>query len=196
MTRKSLQRGLAVAVLALFALRIWSVSQSWQDYSRWFAEFRRASTVIDRGSRLLIVQSPIPAQRRKLPGVPPELAIVRPELFAHMGALAVIDRSAFFPYLFTQATPLGVTGRNEAVAQTASDPIVPRVLRLSADPRAAHLFDSQTDIYGQLPYWRDWPRTFDYVLWIDFGNAPKHELKQLKPEAVGSFFTIYRVLRK
>ncbi len=35
----------------------------------------------------------------------PCLGKLQPVVFWHMGALAVIDRSAVYPYLFTEATP-------------------------------------------------------------------------------------------
>jgi hypothetical protein len=61
----------ATAVLLMLGLRIWTVSQSWRDYDRWFAEFRRAAAVITPGSRLLVVEGPMTEDNQRLPDVPP-----------------------------------------------------------------------------------------------------------------------------
>jgi hypothetical protein len=195
-SRKWLKCGLGMAALVFFAVRISTVSQSWRDYDRWFSEFRRASAVIVPGTRLLIVEAPTPADKQRLPGVSPLLARLQPVLFWHMGALAVIDRSAFFPYLFTEASPVTVTARSQAMSQAVAIPITPAELVKSADPGEAKSLDIRPDVYGQRPYWRDWPQTFDYVLWIDFGRSPKPGPKQLVPVASGSFFEIYKIVKR
>jgi hypothetical protein len=195
-TSKPLLRGLSLAMIVLFGLRIVAVSRSWHDYDRWFDEFRRASAVISPGSRLLIVETPLIDKRPQLSGVPIFSASLQPQIFHHMGALAVIDRSAFFPYLFTGPTTVHMTPVNQTVSQTVSDPITPDELVRSANPATAKSTYSEPDIYGQLPHWRDWPRTFDYVLWMDFGEIPKPELQELRLVERGSLFTLYKVVKR
>jgi hypothetical protein len=194
---KQLVRGFAVIAAFLFCLRIAAVSQSWQQYDRMFDEFRRASAVMPAGSRLLIVETPLAPdeERPAFPGVPRQFANVQPKIFHHMGALAVIDRSAYFPYLFTQATTIDAAPRNHAVAQTAAVPITPDELALSTEPGHAEQLDREPDIYGQLSHWRRWPETFDYVLWLDFSGKPKPQLQQLTGAASGSYFELYRINR-
>jgi hypothetical protein len=68
----------------------------------------------------------------------------------------------------------------------------------SVDPGRVQPRDSaliSTNLLLEPPYSRNWPQTFDFVLWIDFGSAPKPELRNLQPVASGSFFEIYRVVR-
>ena len=190
------RNALVTMALVLLTVRVWTVTETWQDYGHWFNEFRDASKVISPGSRLMVVESDIPEKRRELPGVPRILAFIDPLVFSHMGALAVIDRSAYFPYLFTQATPLAVTQRNRSVAQTVSDPISPLAMILTSNPRTERMVVIKRDYYGQMPYWRNWPRTMDYVLWIDFGTAKNFHFRPLKLAAAGSFFRIFRVIRK
>jgi hypothetical protein len=52
---------IAAVALGILGVRVWTVSQAWRDYDRWFAEFRTASAVIAQGARLLVVQ---PRHRR------------------------------------------------------------------------------------------------------------------------------------
>src|SRR5579863_3386278 len=108
---------LAALALSVLGLRIWTVTQSWRDYDRQFAEFRAAARVIAPGSRLMIVERL--ASRRIVPlvGVPADLAVLQRVVFIHMAALAVIDRSAFVPYLFTGWTTIAVAPHNRQIAQ-------------------------------------------------------------------------------
>jgi len=186
---------IAGAALLAFGLRIWSVSQTWRDYDRLFSEFRTASAVITPGARLLIVEAPIAEQNRRLPGVPTGFAKLQPVAFIHMGALAVLDRAAFFPYLFTGWTTVAPTLRNEPVAQAVAVPMTPEELVMSADPEQAKTLDTSPNFLGERPYGRNWPETFDFVLWMDFGGARKPDITQLLPLKTGSFFNIYRIVR-
>lgn len=191
---RKLATPIAAAALLVVSLRVWSVSQAWRDYDRWFAEFRTASAVIAPGARLLVVEAPVPDEKRKLPGVPESLANVQWITFTHMAALAVIDRAAFFPYIFTGWTTVDVAPRNKVVSQREGAPMTPEAFIESANPEQATSLDTGPDSGGERPYWRNWPETFDFVLWIDFAKGPKPELKQLQPLANGSFFDIYRVV--
>ena len=192
---KQLVHGIAAVATVLFGLRVLAVSQSWQEYDRWFGEFREAAAVIPAGSRLLVVQTPLGEQMPGLPGVSRLLASLQPSLFHHMGALAVLDRSVFFPYLFTQAATVDVAPRDKEIAQTRAEPVTPADLVLAADPARAQFLYGLPDVYGQPPYWRHWPQSFDYVLWIDFSGKAKPYVEQLIPAHAGSFFEIYRIQR-
>jgi len=200
-TRRWLPPGLSGLALAGFGLRIWTVSESWQDYDRFFNEFRAASAVIAPGSRLLVVETMTPSDDTiasdavSLPGASPLFAKIQPMVFWQMGALAVIDRSAFFPYLFTEASPLAVTPRNRDISGWGM-PVTPDDLEKSTDPKQAASLDGVRDLYGQRMYWRDWPRTFDYVQWIHFGAEPKPRPAVLKPLASGSVFDIYQIIKQ
>jgi hypothetical protein len=184
----------AGAALIVLGLRDWSVSQAWYDYDRWFAEFRAASAVIAPGARLLVVEAPMPEQQQ-LPGVPASLATVQWRSFSHMAALAVIDRAAFFPYIFTGWTTIDAAPRNRAVAQSEGAPMTPEELLKSVEPKEAKSLYIGPDTVGALPYWRNWWENFDFVLWMDFGGTDAPGLKQLSLVTSGSFFHIYRVVR-
>jgi hypothetical protein len=193
--RKRVIFPIAAVALTVFGVRIWTISQAWHDYDRWFAEFRSASEAIAPGARVLVVSAP-PAEPRKLPGIPESLAVLQWRLFHHMPSLAVIDRAAFLPSVFTGWKTLEVTPRNRQISQLGgSVPITPELLMESLDPERARAHNDVSNSPIEPPYWRNWPQTFDFVLWIDFGDAPKPELRELQPVARGSFFEIYRVVR-
>jgi len=113
----------------------------------------------------------------------------------HMGALAVIDRAAFFPYLFTGWTTVAPSRRNADVAQAVAVPVTPEELAKSAHTEQAKMPDTGPNFLGERPYWRNWPETFDFVLWMDFGELAKPDVKQLIPLKRGSFFEISRIVR-
>ena len=56
--------------------------------------------------------------------------------------------------------------------------------------------DTGANFLGERPHWRNWPETFDFVVWIDFAKAPKPELRQLRSRANATFLEIYRVVRQ
>jgi hypothetical protein len=196
-SRKPVVFPIVAVALTIFGVRIWTVSQAWGDYDRWFAEFRSASAAIAPGARVLVVESP--TEPRKLPGIPESFAVLQERLFHHMPSLAVIDRGAFLPSVFTGWKTLEVTARNRQISQLGGwDPITPELLIESVGPEQPDTRDEHPNSMNLLiepPYWRNWPQTFDFVLWIDFGNAAKPALRNLQPVASGSFFEIYRVLR-
>jgi hypothetical protein len=194
MSRKKAVVSFAAAASLVLGLRVWTVTQTWCDYDRWFTEFREVSAVVPPGARLLVVETPLPGQKQ-LPSVPSPLAKFESFPFIHMAALAVIDRAAFFPYLFTGWTTIDVTAKNEALAQRQAVPATPEELAKSADPDEAGTPDTGPNFLGERPYWRDWPQAFDAVLWIDFAKAWRPKLKQLSDLAGGTFFDIYGVVR-
>ncbi len=183
----------AAIAFCVLGLRIWAVSQSWRDYDRQFAEFRAASRVIAPGSRLMIVEGAIPEGAARLPGVPRFFAVRHREAYWHMPELAIIDRSIFVPDVFTGWSTIDVTPRNRDVAEPIGLPATPEELRRGADPTKRQSLDARRNIFGERPYWWDWPDQFDYLLWIDFGSPPKDVPSHLHLLVAGSFFEIFRI---
>jgi hypothetical protein len=182
----------AAAALALFGLRIWTVSVTWRDMGDRFAEFRDAAKTLPEGTRLLVAQGPMPEAAQAIPGLSPMLAARQPQQFWHVPELAVIDRSVLVPYLFTGWTPVQVTARNADRQQSQSMPVTPWALAESVspdwDPASA-----PANAYGEPAYWLDWQRKFDYALVIDFGEPLPEDLAMLQPVASGSYFHLYRI---
>ena len=186
--------GFAAIAVVLLGVRVWAVSESWRDTDRRYAEFRTASRVITPGARLLIVGDD-PSDGRPFEGVPSFLARQWDETFSHMAALAVIDRAAFIPSLFTGATPIRPTPRNAGLYHTQTTPLSPEALFQSMTSQQMSSLDVQPNFLAEWPYWGSWPKTFDFVLWIDFGQTPTPDWAPLQPVAGGSLFRLYRVVR-
>jgi hypothetical protein len=184
----------AAMALALLGIRVWTVTESWREADRRFEEFRTAAKAIAPGARLLVV-APSPGEARPLPHVPVALAGERDEIFTHMAALAVIDRSAFIPYLFTGWTPMVPTARNAGLFQSQAVPLSPEALRESAHVAPDDPAYARRDFLGERPYWGNWPEHFDFVLWMDFAQRPDTEGLPLDLAASGDFFGLYRVTR-
>ncbi len=192
--RRSVIAGFAVVALALFGTRLWLVSQVWRDADRHFAEFRAASRALPEGARLLVVQTSIAWNDGFIEGISPYLAIREKPTYYHMPLLAVIDRSAFIPYLFSGWTPVHPSARNVGRFRTVDSPIAPQDLIDGASSAGTEPSATSLNVLGEPPYWRDWPRKFDYVLWIDFDPPSTPPAPHLQPYADGSFFRIYRVV--
>lgn len=171
------------AGLVLVGARIWTISESWRGYDAQYSEFRHASEAIDPGARLLVVQD------------------VRDEGFStaywHVAALAVIDRSVFLPTLFTDRTaqPVHATAAYEAIDTPFGSPITPELLRIGADPdKAARLAGARLPT-GERIYWANWPKNFDFLLYVHFGTGENPMPERLRRVHAGSFFDIYRIVR-
>jgi hypothetical protein len=191
MPRRRAIGAFAAAALALLGWRVWAVSQAWHEQDARLAEYRAAATAITPGARLLVIEpslyrSPDAREQAMAPAT-------REELYWHMSELSVIDRAAFVPYLFTGWTPVQAAPRNAAVSQSAGAPLEPE--RLAISRTAETDSDVNPNPFGGPLYWRGWPNTFDFLLWIDFGLPPTATIPGLEPVAQGSFFHIYRIVR-
>lgn len=192
--RRGVIAGFAVVALILLGTRLWVVSQVWRDAAQRFTEFRAASRVIPDGARLLVVEAPIVWNDRRFEGIAPYFAIREEPTFYHMPLLAVIDRGAFLPYLFSGWTPVGPSLRNADRFRTYGAPITPKMFIEGDSPASERSHADSPDSVGQLQYWRDWRQKFDDVLWIDFNPPRAPPAQGLQLRASGSFFRIYRIV--
>jgi hypothetical protein len=186
---------LTSVALALLATRVWSVMQTWGDYDNRLAELRTATSVIQPGSRLLVVQAPMTEADRAIPGMPTAFGIRSETAYWHMPAFAVIDRSAFIPYLFTGWTTVKPAQRNTGLFRSEGTPLTPPDLVQGKTDIPAAMIRYSTDYLSDRPYWENWPKNFDYVLSIDFKRRSIAEIGNLDSVAEGSFFELYHVVR-
>jgi hypothetical protein len=177
---------LACAAAVIFGARILNITLEWRQADREFSEFRAATVVIPKGAALLPVQI---RDAHFVTGVPRfEYA------YWHLAALAVIDRSVFMPFLFTDPTkqPIRAAPRRKSIDAPFGAPITYRQLESGiAGGNGAVL--RQFGNSAAHPFWANWPENYDYVLVTHFGVGGNPVPNLLIPVQEGSFFTIYKV---
>ena len=183
----------ASLALALLATRVWAVSQDWRDMNEQVIELRAALQTVPEGIRLLIVESD-EVDQQPIAMVPPFVARRAVTEYWHLPTLAVIDRNAFVPSLFTGWYPIEPSARNIGMARIMFSSLSPQELaeRAHTPPDSASLFER--DPLGEPPCCLDWSEIYDFVLWIDLGKPPRTLLPELQPWTSGSFFHIYRIV--
>lgn len=178
--RMAMSVGCAAAVL--LTARIVDVTTAWQAVDRDYAEFRSAISRIEPGASLLPVQIRNAAQdggTRRFD-----------EAYWHMATLAVIDRSAFVPTLFTDPAKQPVRA---APARAAMDTEFGAPIDLPLLVDSAHGGHAVAGGLGMKPFWQGWPKRYDYVLITHFGARGNPLPGFLAAVYEGSFFTVYSV---
>ena len=144
---------LAVAAFAaLLALRATTVADRLAEADREVDELRAAAATIEEGARVLPVMtstrgSSLPASH-----------------YWHALAYLTIDRSAFYPLLFSFFN-VAVVPEYRSSSAPATSPVP---LEELDTPRGATEQDAAPS--GQRIYWRNWRTDFDYVIVFDFGQ--------------------------
>jgi hypothetical protein len=149
--------------------------------------FRLVSTAVapvamPRGMRLLVAQSPIS---------PGDVPMRRATL--HVALLAVVDRDAFVPYLFTSFMTV-----RPAAAMVASSTPFGSPLSLSDIQAGLGRHDApgaaQGDGLGGRIYWMGWENKFDYLLYEHFDNRPPALPANLRLVSTSSVADLYRIV--
>jgi hypothetical protein len=176
---RALPRGLAAFALALAAAVLWlrvsDISSRLTQADREIVELRAASSVVDEGARVL------PAVVDDRGGTLPARS------YWHAAAYLTIDRSAFFPLLFSFFN-IGVTPEYTGSAAPATSPV--RLDELDPPPGGLQHRRVIRDIF-----WQNWRRDFDYVLLFDFGDASVRIPEGLTLVRRGTVFAIYKIDR-
>lgn len=179
-----MERVLAGALLGLFlmltAIRSVGIATELRTGDEQIAEVRKVVAAMPRGMRLLFVDTASGED-----GVPYWATL-------HIGMVAVIDRDAFVPNLFTGQG----TVRPAPAMRTSSTPHGPP-LSLSElmdgfgrkdDPAG----DQGNGLGGRI-YWLDWQDKFDYVLIEHFGTRPVAVPNILHLVATSPVADLYRI---
>ncbi|WP_422366652.1 hypothetical protein [Pelagibius sp.] len=111
--------------------------------------------------------------------------------FVHSGSLAAIERGMFVPLLFTATSLVEAAPARAALDVPQGWPVPRQALeqgrdRVLADPAGRH--------DPAHAYWNDWPRHFDYLLWLRSGTATLDELGGLERVATSEVFILYRII--
>jgi len=176
---------IACAAIAMFVLRTAVVSQSWADLDRNFMEFRKASAAIETGSRILGIsdEEDLPPGKMPLYGMQ----------YWHLAALAVIDRSAFLPTMFTGHIGLRAAPALQQIDTPVGTPVTRMLLREGIDPKTSRFpLGLHFSRYIWI-YWTGWPDQFDYAVSVRFENRENPSPEHLQPVERRDVFDIYRI---
>ena len=183
-----LARGMACAAIAVFCLRTGVITHEWAAFDRRFEEFRSASAAIEPGKRILVVEDK--------EDIPPDKVALYGMQFWNMPALAVIERSAFLPYLFTGHVGIHAAAAVQEIDTPTGTPISRHMLEEGIDPTTS-LFPLGYPINSYTKaFWTGWPAHYDYVVAIRFANEENPAPAYLKRIRSGSFFDIYDVVKR
>jgi len=173
-----------IATVALIVVRTAAISVEWREIDAHFSEFRKGLASVDRGARLLPVKGDTAQPEGKWP-----FFYMR---FWHMASLAVIERSAFVPTLFTGHTMVDSSESVKHIDTPVGNPVLPDALVSGADAAKSPIPLGYAFERYVRAYWVGWPRTFDYAFVIHFLDEPNPSPRYLIPVRRGTFFDIYR----
>ncbi len=167
----------AAAFAAVVAVRTATVADRLAAADREIVELRMASAAMEEGARVL-----------------PAIASARSDSlpqhnYWHALAYLTIDRSAFYPLLFSF---FNVAVRPEYGPSSAPATSPVPLEELDA-PRGAT--EQARRPSGQRIYWTNWRTDFDYVVLLDFGQPATGLPEGLDFVRRGAIFAIYRVVR-
>ena len=183
-TTPRMERGVAAAVLGGFlvltAVRSVGIAAELQAGDAQIAEVRQVVAAMPRGKRLLLMDTATAGRAL------PYWATL------HIGMVAVIDRDAFVPNLFTGQG----TVRPAPAMRASSTPYGPPLsvadlmdgLGRTDDPAG----DTGDGMGGRV-YWLGWQGKFDYVLIEHFGSRPAVPPGVLRLVASSSVADLYRI---
>jgi hypothetical protein len=172
------------AALVMILLRTAYIATVWDAAERDLAAVRRAVASVEPGSAILPVEYEISPVNRSIAPMGRLLGGTTPN-FWHYPALAVVDRKAFIPWLFSAPgkQPLKVIAPWNEISADEGQP-----------PSAGVLF---TTTAGLLKNWRS---RFDYVLLLNAdmdSNGPNIDLvPELSLVTDQGFARLYRILRR
>lgn len=171
-------RSILFVSIIMTCLKIYFINDKWERLGLQYQEFQNSMQNIDLGAKVLTIQ-----KNSK------NFIVYDQNLYHHISALAVIERSCFWPNLFTSnLTPIYPTVKTKHIDSPLS-------AQLSLD----NLLDKNAkngEYYGKgdIVYWENWTQDFDYLISIRFKDLSIIDIKNLKLKFRGSFFDIYQIV--
>jgi hypothetical protein len=177
----------AVAVVTLFVIRTSEVTTIWYAHNRDLAELRDVISEVEPGSRVLVAtvddNEVAPAERGLLRR---QYLSDGTRLDGHTAALLLIERDAFWTFLFANPDQQPIELRSpyrEIAAQTIGMPTI-RLLSASS-PVAA-------DLPG-FPMEGRWSCCYDYVLLLEAGARPGFSNSNLELLRKSDYADLFRI---
>lgn len=166
------------------------IVNTWRAFDLQYAEFREVAKAIPRGARVLTVQSAAPDDSP---------AVARPNFMSpyyHMVSLAVIERDVFTPTQFTNraAQPVQAAPQVKDIDAPFARPITPEMLAAGIDPERSSEMLAMAKSRNTPAFWKDWPKTFEYVVFVNWGRHTNPAPRHLRSVARGSFFEILEII--
>jgi hypothetical protein len=178
------RRPLAVALAIVLALKSFDIWRVLRITDQQIAQMRQVLTALPRGSRLLVANES---------GASSGQASLSGSTIWTMPLLAVIDRDAFVPYLFTGLTTVHMQPAYAASSTPQGAPVTLQYLNEDLAGQAPTLSDVEQR-EGLRIYWHDWPTKFDYLLVEHFFAMPPANVpKNLVMVAQGRDLELFRI---
>lgn len=174
--------GMAVVIAGLVAARVLTILPSYSAGDREFSEFRDAVQALPRGPRVLVSFDYV-EDRLALPF----------RAYWNWGNIAIIERGAFVPILFTGVTQVRPAQRNRQIDAPCSRPVQSFQLGLGLEPEYIEANRGRVIDFCERNYWADWPANFDYLIQINPEPMLNQVAEHLKETKNYSFFKISKI---
>jgi hypothetical protein len=185
---RRLAYGMAACAAALLMLRTTVVADVWYQHRADLAQLRAAIAPVPPGSRVLLATvSQAEAQAAWHGPLQRELLSDGTRLDMHSAALLLIERRAFWPFLFAEASQQPIALRwpySEIAAQTVN---IPDTAQLTAPAMRA----GDEDVF---PMEGHWQCCYDYVLLLEAGAAPAFADPLLTPVVQTAYASLFKVV--
>ena len=178
---------LGIAIMTLFALRTAQIAAIWNAHNRDLDQLRGAMSLVEPGSRVLLaavsMDEASPAQRDVLRR---QYLSDGSRLDAHTAALLLIERQAFWPFLFANPEQQPVELRppfSDIAERTVGIPDLSLLSAPVPEPGDAVRFPLE----GQ------WSCCYDYVLLLEAGSQPGFHHRNLEPLYQSEYASLFRI---
>ena len=173
-SERMLRNLVAIALISIGLIRLDKIDSSISGCDAKRQQFVEVLAPLEPGSRLLPVVE--------------KDSVTGDCLFSnywHLPALAVIEKSAFYPMMFVHLQPLAIRPEFGHLVQKIAEPASPLLLH------------NNTNTYGE-PDWNatiaaNWRSAFDYLVWLHPGSSPKQIPDHVRKINGSDFFTIFRI---
>ena len=151
------RRVLGGFVVVLIGLRVGVVAFQWHLHQADLSSMLRVMRLVEPGSKIVVAAMPIDDRRGSLPRR--QLAFGFLPSLEHVPTLAIIERSAFVPSLFTEEgkSPIRVRPKYRHLGKRTDGP-QPTFAALT------HVWRTQLAVVPQGMYWGRWWKDFDYLI--------------------------------
>jgi len=178
---------IAAALAAIFLIRQAETAMVWHAHAQELAELRRVTASMPPGSRVLTAAVDMDeATEGRFGFLGRQLLSDRTRIDGHVAALLVIERRAFWPFLFANVSQQPLRLREPYLTIGQQTVGIPNLRQLTAsapdEPEG-----------GPFPIAGHWACCYDYVLVVPAAAHPGFTDPELEPVARSDFADLFRV---